>query len=372
MAASLRALLASAQAAATARNLLRGPVARLVKRLPTVVPPPELPCRIEAIPESSTNIDNNLYGDAAHASTWHSEDTSHELATLHLLNSARIPYFDRHWRRQLLLGPARQGSFLEVGCGGGIATAALAELGYNMTGVEPQQLSLDAAREHARRRGLQERLTFVQGDAYDLSMFPAECFDGVVLADVFEHLLDLPTAVGQAWRVLKPGGVLAFDTINRTFASYVLTIAIAQEGLGLVPPRTHDWRLYIKPHELAFLLQAHGFLVDTSTFRGMAPTFALRNPLAGAADLARSLRDGTPPRLPISDFVEVSSLEVQYLGYAVKPAVSRRAPADEKAHGEAAAAPPGTATERRASAGRPPAFEPGELARGLREATRAM
>lgn len=359
------------------RTLLRGPFARLVKKLPTIVPPPELPCRIEPISESSTNIDNNLYGDPAHAASWHSEDTSRELATLQLLDAARIPYFDRHWRRQLLLGPAREGSFLEIGCGGGIATSSLAKLGYHMTGVEPQQASLDEAREHARRCGLQERLTFVQGDAYDLSMFPPDCFDGVVMADVLEHLHDLPAAIAQAWRVLKPGGVFVFDTINRTFASYVLAISLAQEGLGLVPPRTHDWRLFIKPHELAYVLQAHGFVVDSSTFRGMAPTLALRNPFAGAANLARSLHAGVPPPLPLGDFVEVASLEVQYLGYAVKPAQqgSARQPAGIDAEGAGAApgreaALLGTSTDRSTLAGLPPRHAPGELARGLREAYR--
>ena len=235
--------------------LIRNQLARLATRLPTIVPPEEFACRIERLTAGSASIDNDLYSDAAHVATWHSEDTSRQLATLQLLNAARIPYFDRVWRQQLELGPSREGSFLEIGCGGGIATGALATLGYNMTGVDPAAASLEAAREHAGRLGLHERMHFLRGDACDLSMFPRESFDGVLLADVLEHLYDLPKAVAQAWRVLRPGGVLAFDTINRTFASYVLTIALAQEGLRIVPPRTHDWRLYIKPHELTYLLQ---------------------------------------------------------------------------------------------------------------------
>ena len=214
------------------------------------------------------------------------------------------------------------GSFLEVGCGGGIATAALAGLGYTMTGVEPQAASLDAAREHAQRLGLQQRLSFVQGSAYDLSMFPPSCFDGVLMADVLEHLYDLPTAVQEVSRVLKPGGVLVFDTINRTFASYVLAIAAAQEGLRMVPADTHDWRLFIKPEELTHLLQKHGFLCDTSDFRGMAPTFKPGSPLEGGganlATIVAGLRAGALPPLPISDFVEVSTLEVNYLGCATR------------------------------------------------------
>jgi 2-polyprenyl-6-hydroxyphenyl methylase/3-demethylubiquinone-9 3-methyltransferase len=351
----------SLHAEVMARALIRGPFARLVQRLPTIVPPAEFPCRIERLEEGSATLDNELYGDATHAASWHQEDASHELATLRLLNSARIPYFDRHWRSALLLGPARAGSFLEIGCGGGICTAALAELGYSMTGVEPQTASLEAAREHARRLGLQERLSFVKGSAYDLTMFPPRCFEGVVMADVLEHLYDLPTAVAQAWRVLKPGGVLVFDTINRTFASHALAIALAQEGLQMVPPHTHDWRMFIKPHELAYLLQAHGFVVDTATFRGMAPTVALRNPITGASQLVQSVLAGTPPRLPLSDFIEIASLEVNYLGHAIKPTKPRSQHANG---GEAADG--GEAVDDEL----PPRHAPGELARGLREARR--
>ena len=307
------------QLAELPRSFIRGPLAAFPARVPAFAPPAEFASRVEKLPEGSADINNAIYNDPSIASTWHKADASRELATLQLLNAARVPYFDRVWRQQLSLGPSRNGSFLEVGCGGGVATGALASLGYHMTGVEPAAASIEAARMHARTLGLQARMTFVSGSAYDLSMFPPDCFDGVVIADVLEHLYDLPTAVEQIGRVLRPGGVLVFDTINRTYASYVLAIAIAQEGLRVVPPKTHDWRLFIKPEELTFLLQSHGFLADTGTMRGLAPTFAVRNPLGGAMALAAALRDGEAPPLPLADFMEISSLEVQYMGWALKP-----------------------------------------------------
>jgi 2-polyprenyl-6-hydroxyphenyl methylase/3-demethylubiquinone-9 3-methyltransferase len=339
------------------RALIRGPLARIAARLPTLVPPPEFDCRIEALPEGSATIDNSLYHEEAHAATWHSEDSSRELATLQLLNAARVPYFDRVWRQQLQLSPAREGTFLEVGCGGGIATSALATLGYQMTGVEPAVASLDAARRHTQHLGLSERVSFVQGDAYDLSMFPEASFDGVVMADVLEHLYDLPAAVAQAWRVLRPGGVLVFDTINRTFASYVLAIALAQEGLRIVPPHTHDWRMFVQPHELTILLQASGFLIDTSHFRGMAPTLSFRRPLNGLVGLASALRAGEPPPLPISDFVEVESLEVNYLGWALKLADGHRS-GEPSVHAR-------TTSAKGRGEGLSPPFAAGELAARL-------
>ena len=87
----------------------------------------------------------------------------------------------------------------------------------------------------------------------------------------------------------------------------------------MVPPRTHDWRLYIKPHELAFLLQSHGFLVDTSHFRGMMPTLDPRQLLRGPPGgwIAQMHEPRLPPP-PLSDFVETASLEVNYMGWAVK------------------------------------------------------
>ena len=356
---------------ASAARSLRGRLGRAVKALPPLVPPLEFPCRIETLPEGCADLDNDIYRDADLVRSWHADDRSRELATLHLLNSARIPYFDRIWSQQLVLTPERPGNFLEVGCGGGVATCELARLGYSMTGIDPAEESLEAARAHARSLGLQSSTLFATGSAYDLECFPPESFDGVVLADVLEHLYDLPAAVEQVWRVLRPGGVFVFDTINRTYASYLLAIVVAQELGRMVPARTHDWRMFIKPHELSFLLQSHGFLVDSAQFRGMAPTLA-PDPRALAAQ-ARAVpraeprrpspssrvcsacrlpqltrRAGAPswpPPLPLSDFIEVSSLEVQYMGWAAKP--------------------------RSASERRPLQEEAGALARGLREFRRS-
>ena len=148
-----------------ARSVAGGRLSQLPAHLPALTPPLEFPSRIAPLPEGCAEIDNDLYSDPAHASTWHAEERSNELATLQLLNAARIPYIDRIWRQHLRLSPSRSGCFLEVGCGGGVATTALAKLGYSMTGVDPAAPSLDAAREHARSQGLQERLTFVQGSA---------------------------------------------------------------------------------------------------------------------------------------------------------------------------------------------------------------
>ena len=103
----------AAQALRSALRLASGPLQRRLAAM-ELIPPLEFPCRIEPLPEGCSTIDNSLYSDAQYASSWHSTDRSKELATLDLLNAARIPYFDRVWRRQLDLPPTRPGAFLEV------------------------------------------------------------------------------------------------------------------------------------------------------------------------------------------------------------------------------------------------------------------
>jgi len=103
----------AAQALRSALRLASGPLQRRLAAM-ELIPPLEFPCRIEPLPEGCSTIDNSLYNDAQYASSWHSTDRSKELATLDLLNAARIPYFDRVWRQQLDLPPTRPGAFLEV------------------------------------------------------------------------------------------------------------------------------------------------------------------------------------------------------------------------------------------------------------------
>lgn len=219
-------------------------------------PPKAFPDRLAAIPENETTIDNVFYNKPEIASTWW--DRSGKLGGLFKLNPARVAYFERLWKEKLSAQQVSSGKFLDVGCGGGLATEELAKAGFDMTGMDMSPRSLETARKHAEENGV-KNVKYVEGSAYKIPFADAS-FDGVVMSDVLEHIHDLHQVISEISRVLKPNGVFVFDTVTRTFVSNVLHV-IMQDLAGACPGHTHDWRLFVTPEEMQTVLTAHGFEV---------------------------------------------------------------------------------------------------------------
>jgi 2-polyprenyl-6-hydroxyphenyl methylase/3-demethylubiquinone-9 3-methyltransferase len=93
--------------------------------------------------------------------------------------------------------------------------------------------------------------------------------DYVVCVDVLEHVVDLDQVIGEVRRVLRPGGLFLFDTINRTWLAVLVVVFFGERVLRLLPVGTHDPTKFIKPAELATKLTARGFTV--SDFAGLGP-----------------------------------------------------------------------------------------------------
>jgi 2-polyprenyl-6-hydroxyphenyl methylase/3-demethylubiquinone-9 3-methyltransferase len=207
---------------------------------------------------------------------------------------------------------------LDVGCGGGLLAEEFARLGCAVTGVDPSQESLAAAREHAATQGL--AIGYQRGSGEALP-FVADSFDVVYCCDVLEHVNDLRQVIAETARVLKPGGVYLYDTINRTPQSRLLVIKLLQEWrwTALMPPRLHDWNMFIRPAELGRLLEQHGLLPGGLT--GLKPR---AHPLR----LVQALRQRKRGRLSYAEAVERMDLgesadtSVSYIGYARKLAIS--------------------------------------------------
>ncbi|KAF4656611.1 Hexaprenyldihydroxybenzoate methyltransferase, mitochondrial [Perkinsus chesapeaki] len=179
--------------------------------------------------------------------------------------------------------------------------------GYNITGIDISEASVQQARQHGQHL---PNLHHQVGSAYEIP-FEDSSFDGVIISDVLEHLLDLRLALSEIHRVLKPGGVLVFDTISRTAWSYATVWLITQEILKIMPTDAHDWRLFITPSELKTGLSDAGFVYDTDE-RSSWSGLVLANPIKGVfALLASGFQD--PLALFSYGFVEdPHDLSAQY------------------------------------------------------------
>ncbi|MEW6260778.1 MAG: bifunctional 2-polyprenyl-6-hydroxyphenol methylase/3-demethylubiquinol 3-O-methyltransferase UbiG [Thermodesulfobacteriota bacterium] len=169
--------------------------------------------------------------------------------SLHAINPLRAGYI-----------AARAGvagkSVLDVGCGGGILTEALARMGARMTGIDMGEKPVDAAIRHAAACGLSIRYERMSPEQLALQV-PAS-FDGVVCMELLEHVPD-PLAVIQSCAVLvRPGGDVFFSTLNKTFKSFVFAILGAEYILRLLPKHSHDWRRFIRPEDLVAWARAVG------------------------------------------------------------------------------------------------------------------
>jgi ubiquinone biosynthesis O-methyltransferase len=206
-------------------------------------------------PVSNRN-DLSIYGAAA---DWWG-GTTRWLRTLHNLVPTRFAFFDQ------VVGDWQGKAVLDLGCGGGFMAAALKERGARVTGVDPSESAIAAARRHAEANDLEidylvgrgERLPFGNG-VYDI----------VVCVDVLEHVKDLNRVIAEIRRVLNPHGLLLFDTINRTWIASFLMVTIGENIIRLLPRGAHDPALFIRPQELARNLEVAGF--DVGRFVGMGP-----------------------------------------------------------------------------------------------------
>jgi 2-polyprenyl-6-hydroxyphenyl methylase/3-demethylubiquinone-9 3-methyltransferase len=175
-------------------------------------------------------------------------------ATLRHFNPPRFRFFDR-------FVPSWAGlRVLDLGCGGGLTAEVLAQRGAQVIGIDRSLPSLRTAHRHARQGAAV--IGYAGGDAGALALAD-HSVDVVVCVDVLEHVPSVPRVLAECARVLKPGGWLLFDTINRTWLARVVVVWVLEHVVRLVPRGTHDWRMFITPAELRAHLDAAGFAAPT-------------------------------------------------------------------------------------------------------------
>ncbi len=210
-------------------------------------------------------VNNDVYSTQPHG-WWDENHYFHLLKTG--INPARFGYFYEILTSRLGLDP-RLLSILDVGCGGGILSEEFARAGGRVVGIDPAIPSLEAAGEHARAKNLS--IQYLGGRGEQLP-FEDASFDVVVCCDVLEHVDDPEKVISELARVAKPGGAVFFDTINRTFKSYLGNIFVAQQFplTAFFDPNVHVWNKFIPPGELTELFERHGLKVIE--VKGLTPS----------------------------------------------------------------------------------------------------
>lgn len=177
----------------------------------------------------------------------------------------RCDYIQSCAERAMGAGALKALRVLEVGCGGGLICEDLARRGAIMVGVDPSEEALRAAREHADQGGLAQRITYEQGYAEALP-YASGSFQLIVCLDVLEHVKSLGQTIHEIARVLAPGGIFVFDTINRTLLARAVLIWYGEHfpSGGLVPG-IHNYASFIRPAELNYALESHDLQVHELT-----------------------------------------------------------------------------------------------------------
>ncbi len=232
----------------------------------------------------SQRNDLTIYDDVA--DKWWCDDIRW-VRTLKNMVPGRLSYFDTFidWQDKHVL---------DLGCAGGFLAEALHDRGAKVTGIDPAEGAIAAARAHAAETG--RTITYDTGIGEALPYEDA-AFDAIACVDVLEHVSDLQQVLNEVARTLKPGGLFLYDTINRNPLSRLAVITMAEDVLRLLPKGTHDPDMFITPSELHAGLLKAGLAPGETT--GLGPRGLTRR------------GDPTFGRLPFKTII--------YMGIARKP-----------------------------------------------------
>ncbi|KGM55347.1 3-demethylubiquinone-9 3-methyltransferase [Lysobacter arseniciresistens ZS79] len=172
---------------------------------------------------------------------------------LHAMNPVRLGYV----AGRVALRDAR---VLDVGCGGGLLSEALAGEGASVTAIDLAPELVKVARLHGLESGV--TVDYRQQAVESLADEAPGSFDAVTCMEMLEHVPDPAAIIDACARLLRPGGRLFLSTLNRTPAAFALAIVGAEYVARLLPKGTHRYRDFIRPSELGAWLRAAGLQLE--------------------------------------------------------------------------------------------------------------
>jgi 2-polyprenyl-6-hydroxyphenyl methylase/3-demethylubiquinone-9 3-methyltransferase len=197
-------------------------------------------------------------------------DPAGDSRALHDINPVRLGYIEARC-------PLAGCRVLDVGCGGGILSEAMARAGARVTAIDMGEAPLAVARLHAIETGTE--VDYRLSTAESLAAESPGAYDLVTCLEMLEHVPDPSSIVSAAARLVRPGGHVVFSTINRNPKAWALAVVAAEYVLQLLPRGTHDYAKFITPAELARACRGAG--LDVCDVTGMT-----YNPLTHRASLA--------------------------------------------------------------------------------------
>ena len=184
-------------------------------------------------------------------------DLDGEYAALHHINPLRVRFIET------CASGLNGKSVLDVGCGGGILSEAMAARGAVVTGIDMGETALSVARRHSQRSKL--NIAFERTTVEAAAAGQPQAFDVVTCMELLEHVPSPESVIAACARLLRPGGHLIVATLNKTLRSWLLAIVMAEWVLGIVARGTHTWGRFIPPSRIAEWAASAGLRVETTT-----------------------------------------------------------------------------------------------------------
>lgn len=203
--------------------------------------------------ESTHNVDpDEIKKFERLASRWW--DANSEFKPLHDINPLRLDYIDR-------LAPLAGQRVIDVGCGGGLLTEAMAERGAKVTGIDMGKTPLSVARLHQHESGLD--IDYRQATAEQVAAEEPGTYDLVTCLEMLEHVPDPAAIINACAQLITDQGYIFLSTINRNPKAWLFAVVGGEYLLRLLPKGTHDYTRFIRPSEMEAWARAAGLqLVD--------------------------------------------------------------------------------------------------------------